>query len=89
MLKHNTQHGINPYCFTPITDILNLLATHGWGRSEELDFATVPINNLANRFKTSLEKSGIDVSALEDEWIDLLDYSQKYLNTATLTTMTS
>ena len=43
----------------------------------------MPINNLANRFKTPLEKSGIDVSALEDEWIDLLDYSQKYLNTAT------
>ena len=61
-----------------LTDILNFLATHGWRRSEELDFATVPIN-----IKAPLEKSGVYVSALEDEWIDLLDYSQKYLNIAT------
>ena len=43
----------------------------------------MPINNLANQFKAPLEKSGVDVSALEVEWIDLLDYSQKYLNIAT------
>ena len=61
-----------------LTDILNLLVTHGRGQSEELDFATMPINNLANQFKTPLEKSGVDVTALKDEWTDLLDYSQKY-----------
>lgn len=66
-----------------LTDVLNLLATHGWGRSEELDFATAPITNLADRFRIPLEKCGVDVSALEDEWIDLLDYSQKYLNLTT------
>ena len=66
-----------------LTDILNLLATHGWRWSEELDFTTVPINNLAIQFKTPLKKYGVDVSALEDVWIDLLDYSQKYLNIAT------
>ena len=65
-----------------LTDVLTLLATHGWGRSEDLEFASVPINNLAYHFKTPLEKSGVDVSALEEEWIDLLDYSRKYLNIA-------
>lgn len=34
-----------------LTDVLNLLATHGWGRSIESDFAIVPINNLADRFR--------------------------------------
>ena len=27
-----------------------------------------------------LEKSGVDVSVLKDEWIDLVDYGRKYLN---------
>ena len=57
-----------------LTDVLNLLATHGWGQFKELDFATVSINNLANQFKMPLQKCGIDVSALEDERIDLLDH---------------
>ena len=71
-----------------LTDALHLLATQGWGRSEESDFATGPINNLANRFSIPLEKSGVDISALGDEWIDMLDYSQRYLNITTDNSLT-
>ena len=59
-----------------LTDALHLLATQGWGRSEESYFATGPINDLANRFSIPLEKYGVDISALGDDWIDMIDYAK-------------
>ena len=63
-----------------LTDVLTLLATHGWSRSEEADFASVSVSTLASRFTVPLERAGIDVSALGDEWIDMVDYAKRYLN---------
>jgi len=51
------------------------------GQSEESKFAT-DAEHLASRFRVPLERAGIDLSALEDEWIDLVDYGRSYLNIA-------
>ena len=63
-----------------LTDVLTLLATHGWIRSEEANFISDTIDSLASRFTVPLERAGIDVSALEDECIDMVDYAKRYLN---------
>ena len=58
------------------------LATHEWGCSEELEFATVTLNNLTSQLKVALEKSCVNISALDDEWVNMVDYGQTCLNIA-------
>ena len=49
------------------------------GQSEESKFATNAVEHLTSRYRVPLERAGIDLSALEDEWIDMVDYGRSYL----------
>ena len=62
-----------------LTHILTVLATYGWNRSDD-GFADIAIDNLSERFKVPLEKAEVDVSALQEEWMDMVRYAQQYLN---------
>jgi len=42
-------------------------------RSEEADFASYSVNNLASRVTVPLERAGVDLSAPKNEWIDIVD----------------
>ena len=63
-----------------LTDILAILATHGWNRTESDDFADVALQNIANHFSVPLTKAGVDLLALEEEWLDMVYYAKTYLN---------
>ena len=63
-----------------LTDVLTLLATHGWGRSEDDDFADSALSNLSVRFAIPLQNAGVEISLLGEEWKDMLDYAKLYLN---------
>ena len=63
-----------------LTDILTILATHGWNRTESDDFANTSLQNIANHFAEPLEKAGVDLMVLEEEWLDMVYYAKNYLN---------
>ena len=52
-----------------LTDILTVLATHGWNRTESDDFANTSLQNIVNHFAEPLEKTGLDLMVLEEEWL--------------------
>lgn len=71
-----TQHA------TLLSDILTLLATQGWEKSENPEMAEAALHRLIPHFQVPLEKAGIDVSLVKEEWDDLTDYAKRYLNLA-------
>lgn len=46
-----------------LTDILGVLATHGWERSEGTDFVNKALENLCTQFAIPLQKAGIEASS--------------------------
>ena len=62
-----------------LKDILTLLATQGWEKSTT-DFADAVFMHLSDRFVVPLDKAGVDLSMLQEEWNDLVDYARRYLN---------
>jgi hypothetical protein len=63
-----------------LTDVLTMLATHGWQRSEDDDFADTALSNLSVRFALPLQNAGVEIDLLSEEWKDMLDYAKLYLN---------
>jgi len=63
-----------------LTPILTVLATHGWERNGDDSLADVAVTALGTMFGYPLQKAGIDVSVLLDEWKDVVGYSRQYLN---------
>ena len=50
-----------------LKDILTLLATQGWEKSTT-DFADAALRHLSDRFAIPLDKAGVDLSMLQEEW---------------------
>ena len=67
-----TQHA------TLLSDILTLLATQGWEKSENPEMAEAALHRLIPHFQVPLEKAGIDVSLVKEEWDDLTAYAKRY-----------
>ena len=63
-----------------LTDILTILATHGWNRTESDDFANTSLQNIVNHFAEPLVKAGVDLMVIEEEWLDMVYYAKTYLN---------
>ena len=63
-----------------LTDILTILATHGWNKTESEDFANISWQNIVNHFEEPLEKAGVDLIVLEEKWLDMVVYAKTYLN---------
>ena len=62
-----------------LKDILTLLTTQGWEKLTT-DFADAALRHLSDRFAVPLDKAGVDLSMLQEEWNDLVDYARRYLN---------
>ncbi len=62
-----------------LTDALILLATQGWEKSED-SLGDVALGNLCDRFRIPLEKAGLCIAVMQEEWRDMLEYARLYLN---------
>ena len=63
-----------------LTHAITILATHGWQQSESPSFAYAALDSVCQRFCVPLEKANIDLSLIQEEWDDMLEYSKRYLN---------
>ena len=59
---------------------ITILATHGWNRSPTPTFAHTALNAVCQRFSTPLESSSIDISLVQGEWDDMVEYGRQYIN---------
>ena len=63
-----------------LSNAFMILAPKGWEKAQEPSFAFDAIDNLSDKFRVPLEKSGIDCTHLHEEWEDIVEYSKRYLN---------
>ena len=63
-----------------LTDALTVLATQGWQKSEDASFANTALQSLSARFEVPLQKAKVDITLLEEEWEDMVEYAKRYLN---------
>ena len=65
-----------------LSDILAILATHEWNRTESDDFANASLQNIVvYHFAVPLTKAVVDLTVLEEEWLlDMVYYVKTYLN---------
>lgn len=59
-----------------LTHAVTILATHGWGRSENVSFGHTALNSVCHRFCIPLEKAGIDSALVLEEWGDMVEYAK-------------
>ena len=60
--------------------MVNILFTKGWERSDSTSFGYEALDAIYDRFSASLENPSVNLSAVREEWDDMVDYSKKYLN---------
>jgi len=65
-----------------LTNVLTVLATHGWNKSDDINFAATKPDNLVQQFLTPLETSGVETVNINEEWEDMVEYGRDYLNIA-------
>ena len=58
------------------------MATNGWERSESASFGHAALEAICQRFQIPFQAASLDVSAVQEEWDDMVDYGRKYLNLA-------
>ena len=63
-----------------LTHTLTLLVPQGWNRSGDGDFADSALAELCLQFATPLHKTGVDISLIKEEWDDMIEYANRYLN---------
>ena len=42
------------------------------------------LRNICTKFQVPLERAGVDISTVESEWNDMVDYARRYLDIACL-----
>ena len=60
--------------------MVNILSTKGWEQSGSTSFGYEALDAICDRFRVSLENPSVNLSAVREEWDDMVDYSKKYLN---------
>ena len=63
-----------------LTHAVTILATNDWERSESASFGHAALEAVCQRFLVPLEAASLDISAVQEEWDDMIDYGRKYLN---------
>ena len=63
-----------------LTHAVTVLTTNGWERSESASFGHAAFEAVCQRFQVPLEAASLDISAVQEEWDDMVDYGRKYLN---------
>ena len=62
---------------------LNVLATQGWGRDDNVFFGYPFLHYLSQRFQCPLQQAGINTATLESEQDEMVYYAKHYLNIST------
>ena len=57
-----------------------MVSTKGWERSDSTSFGYGALDAIYDRFRASLENPSVNLSAVREEWDDMVDYSKKYPN---------
>ena len=65
-----TQHA------TVISNILAILVTQRWEKSENPEFAEAALYHFTAHFQVPLEMDGTDASLVKEEWGDMTDYAK-------------
>ena len=60
-----------------LTHVLTILATHGWDKTDSASFGYPALEWIAERFKIPLEKANVNLSLLQEEWDDIVDYARR------------
>ena len=76
------KNGIRSHHPELLTNALTILATKGWMKSNDIDFAATTLQDLVQQFLVPLEKAGVDTTQINEEWEDMVDYARCYLNIA-------
>ena len=63
-----------------LTHVLTILATHGWDKTDSASFGYPALEWIAERFKIPLEKANVNLSLLQEEWDDIVDYARRYID---------
>ena len=63
-----------------LTHAVTLFATHGWERSSSPSFGHASLEAICNWFTIPLEKASIDVTLIQQEWDDMVEYAKQYLS---------
>lgn len=58
-----------------LTHTITILAAHGWQQSESPSFAYAALDSICQRSCVPLEKANIDLSLVQEEWDDMLEYT--------------
>ena len=59
-----------------LTNILTVLAAPGWNITRSDDFVIASLQNIVDHFAEPLTKVGIGLTALEQEWLDMVYYAK-------------
>ena len=60
-----------------LTHAVTLLATHGWERSSSPSFGHASLEAICNWFTIPLGKASIDVTLVQQEWDDMVEYAKQ------------
>ena len=63
-----------------LSNAITILATNGWQRQEDARFGCPAIDKLCESIRAPLENAQIDLSLIEEEWDDMVEYATSYLN---------
>lgn len=71
-------HEETNYISELLTHVLTILATHGWDKTDSASFGYPALEWIADRFKIPLEKAKVNLSLLQEEWDDIVEYARRY-----------
>lgn len=63
-----------------LTSAVTILATHGWEKSDRLDFGDSDVELLANQFQVPLRHASVDTDKLLEEWHQMRNHAKRYIN---------
>ena len=58
-----------------LTNALKILATQGWNKFNDIEFASVNLDNLVQQLKAD-----VNTSVIIEEWENMVEYARHYLN---------
>lgn len=61
-----------------IHNTLITLGTYGWEKGEDASFGHEALKNICTKFQVPLERVSVDVSTVESEWNDVVDYANLF-----------
>ena len=71
---------VQDHLTTLLSDVLLVLATQGWEKSNYAELSVQAVERLTVTFIQPLQKAGAATEVFREEWIDMIEYAKLYLN---------